>query len=263
MRSVKNKHNRCLAAVLTLCLLLGLCPLAPSARAEDTAPSATIENAQSVPVGVPVTSTLSAGKNYYAIPDVKAGQQISLELDKAYSGTSLGFYRPNGQYLGGGGNGYQLSRMANSDGTYYFSIEISQPKTVSFTVTLYDNDAHEPNDTLETATPIEPGVPVEAVLLSGEVDFFAFTTAKPYQYVVVDAQYTGALDGASLYDAAGAELAGGVGQWPRRIFCAGEAGTHYLKEKGQSEKGGKHVREQKSHGRRGSRYKRNQGRTDM
>lgn len=233
MRSVEKMHKRCLAAVLTLCLLLGLFPLAPSALAEDTAascaPSATIENAQSVPVGVPVTSTLNAGENYYAIPDVKAGQQISLELDKAYSGTSLGFYRPNGQYLGGGGNGYQLSRMANSDGTYYFSIEISQPKTVSFTVTLYDNDAHEPNDTLETATPIEPGVPVEAVLLSGEVDFFAFTTTKPYQYVVIDEQHTGASVNVGLYDAAGAELESGTPNGKSLIFCAGEAGMHYLK----------------------------------
>ena len=233
MRSVKNKHNRCLAAVLALCLLLGLYPLTPSAQAEETtatvAGSTTRENAQSVPVGVPVTSTLSAGRNYYAIPDVKAGQQISLELDKAYSGTSLGFYRPNGQYLGGGGNGYQLSRMANSDGTYYFSIEISQPKTVSFTVTLYDNDAHEPNDTLETATPIEPGVPVEAVLLSGEVDFFAFTTTKPYQYVVIDEQHTGASVNVGLYDAAGAELESGTPNGKSLIFCAGEAGMHYLK----------------------------------
>ena len=233
MRSVKNKHNRCLAAVLTLCLLLGLCPLAPSARAEDTAascaPSATIENAQSVPIGVPVTSTLSAGKNYYAIPDVKAGQQISLELDKAYSGTSLGFYRPNGQYLGGGGNGYQLSRMANSDGTYYFSIEISQPKTVSFTVTLYDNDAHEPNDTLETATPIEPGKTVDAVIFSGDVDFFVFTTTKPYQYVVIDEQHTGASVNVGLYDAAGAELENRTPNGKSLIFCAGEAGTYYLR----------------------------------
>ena len=225
MRSVKNKHNRCLAAVLTLCLLLGLFPLAPSARAEDTAascaPSATIENAQSVPVGVPVTSALSAGKNYYAIPDVKAGQQIGAELDKRYNGVYTSFCKPNGEEM--------FRNVTDVNGTHFLAINANTPTTVTFTVTLYDNDVHEPNGTLETATPIEPGVPVDAVLLSNDVDCFAFTTAKPYQYVVVDAQYTGALDGASLYDAAGAELAGGVGQWPRRIFCAGEAGTHYLK----------------------------------
>ncbi len=225
MRSVKNKHNRCLAAVLTLCLLLGLFPLAPSARAEDTAascaPSATIENAQSVPIGVPVTSALNDGKNYYAIPDVKAGQQIGAELDKRYNGVYTSFCKPNGEEM--------FRNVTDVNGTHFLAINANTPTTVTFTVTLYDNDVHEPNGTLETATPIEPGVPVDAVLLSNDVDYFAFTTAKPYQYVVVDAQYTGALDGASLYDAAGAELAGGVGQWPRRIFCAGEAGTHYLK----------------------------------
>ena len=140
MRSVEKKHRRFLAAILTLCLLLGLCPLTPSAQAEETttttvAGSTTIEDAQSVPVGVPVTSTLNAGDNYYAIPDVKAGQQISVELDKAYSGTSLAFYRPDGRYWQGGGNGYQLSKMAYADGKYYFSVRVSQSMTVSFTTT--------------------------------------------------------------------------------------------------------------------------------
>lgn len=231
MRSVKNKHNRCLAAVLTLCLLLGLFPLAPSARAEDTAascaPSATIENAQSVPVGVPVTSTLSAGRNYYAIPDVKAGQQISLELDKAYSGTSLGFYRPDGRYWDGGG--YDRSKMADADGKYYFSVRVSQPMTVSFTVTLYDNDAHEPNNTLETATPIEPGKTVDGVLFYEDADYFAFTTAKPYQYVVVDKQTTDARVNVSLYNAAGKQP-GNAAEYPTEyVFCTAEAGTYYLR----------------------------------
>lgn len=225
MRSVKNKHNRCLAAVLALCLLLGLFPLAPSARAEDTAascaPSATIENAQSVPVGVPVTSALSAGKNYYAIPDVKAGQQIGAELDKQYNGVYTSLCKPNGGVMNYG-------NVADVNGTHFLAINAETPTTVTFTVTLYDNDAHEPNDTLETATPIEPGVPVDAVLLSNEVDYFAFTTTKPYQYVVVDVPGDYGAVRAALYDAAGAVLAGAEVQ-PRRIFCAGEAGTHYLK----------------------------------
>lgn len=231
MRSVEKRHRRFLAAILTLCLLLGLCPLTPSAQAEETtatvAGSTTRENAQNVPIGVPVTSALNAGRNYYAIPDVKAGQQISVELDKAYSGTSLGFYRPDGRYLGGGGNGYQLSRMADSDGTYYFSIEVSQPMTVSFTVTLYDNDAHEPNNTLETATPIEPGKTVDGVLFSEDEDYFAITTTKPYQYVVVDKQT--ADTGVNVWgrDAAGKGL-GGVENSTRYVFCTAEAGTYYL-----------------------------------
>lgn len=224
MRSVKNKHNRCLAAVLTLCLLLGLFPLAPSARAEDTAascaPSVTIENAQSVPVGVPVTSTLNAGRNYYAVPDVKAGQQIGAEMDKRYDGVYASLCKPDGREM--------FRNVTDVNGTHFLEINAKTPTTVTFTVTLYDNDAHEPNDTLETATPIEPGVPVEAVLLSNDVDYFAFTTTKPYQYVVVDVPGDYGAVRAALYDAAGAVLAGAEVQ-PRRIFCAGEAGTYYLK----------------------------------
>lgn len=226
MKSVEKKHRRFLAAILALCLLLGLCPLTPSAQAEETtatvAGSTTRENAQSVPVGVPVTSTLSAGDNYYAIPDVKVGQQISVELDKRYDGVYTSLCKPNGGVMN---YGY----VADVNGTHFLVINAKTPTTVTFTVTLYDNDAHEPNDTLETATPIELGKTVDAVILSGDVDFFAFTTTKPYQYVVVDVQYTGALDGASLYDAAGAALAGKTLDGESQIFCAGEAGTHYLK----------------------------------
>ena len=225
MKSVEKKHRRFLAAILTLCLLLGLCPLTPSAQAEETtatvAGSTTIEGAQNVPIGAPVTSTLNTGDNYYAIPDVKAGQQIGAELDKRYDGVYASLCEPNGGVM----NGY----VADVNGTHFLKINAKTPTTVTFTVTLYDNDAHEPNDTLKTATPIEPGKTVDAVILSGDVDYFAFTTAKPYQYVVVDAQYTGALDGASLYDAAGALLAGRTLDGKSQIFCAGEAGTHYLK----------------------------------
>lgn len=231
MKSVEKKHRRFLAAILTLCLLLGLCPLTPSAQAEETttttvAGSTTIEGAQSVPVGVPVTSTLNTGDNYYAIPDVKASQQISVELDKAGSGMSLGFYYPNGRYWGGG-NGYQLDKMADADGKYYFSVRVSQPMTVSFTVTLYDNDANEPNNTLETATPIEPGKTVDGVLFSGDADYFAITTTKPHQYIVVDEQT--ADTGVNVWgrDAAGKGLQS-VGNSTRDVFRTAEAGTYYL-----------------------------------
>lgn len=221
---MEKKHRRFLAAMLTLCLLLGLCPLTPSAQAEETtatvAGSTTRENAQNVPIGVPVTSALNAGVNYYAIPDVKAGQQIGAELDKQYNGVYSSLRKPNGEEM--------FRYVADVNGTHFLAINAKTPTTVSFTVTLYDNDAHEPNDTLETATPIEPGVPVDAVLLSDEVDYFAFTTAKPYQYVVVDVPGDYGAVRAALFDAAGAELAGAAEQ-PRHIFCAGEAGTHYLK----------------------------------
>lgn len=231
MRSVEKKHRRFLAAVLTLCLLLGLCPLTPSAQAEETtttvAGSTTIEDAQSVPIGESVTSTLNTGDNYYAIPDVKAGQQISVELDKAGSGTSLRFYRPDGRYLDGR---YDRSKMADADGKYYFSVRVSQPMTVSFTVTLHDNDAHEPNNTLETATPIEPGKTVDGVLFYEDEDYFAITTTKPYQYIVLQTLADSDIY-AALYDNVGELLqSGDMGYYGGRYaFCTAEAGTYYLK----------------------------------
>lgn len=155
MKSVEKKHRRFLAAMLTLCLLLGLCPLTPSAQAEETttttvAGSTTIEDAQSVPIGESVTTTLNAGDSYYAISGVKAGQQIGVELDKRYNGVSTWVYKANGDTMIG------ESWVADADGTYYLSIRAQAQTTVTFTVTLYDNDEHEPNDTIETATPIEP-----------------------------------------------------------------------------------------------------------
>lgn len=231
MKSVEKKHRRFLAAILTLCLLLGLCPLTPSAQAEETtatvAGSTTIEDAQRVPVGVPVTSTLNTGKNYYAIPDVKVGQQIGVELDKRYNGVSTWVYKANGDTMIG------ESWVADADGTYYLSVSAQAQTTVTFTVTLYDNDEHEPNDTIETATPIEPDKQVDAVLLGDDIDFFAITTTEANQYVVLDVpEYRGSIN-AQLYDRMGGAQKtfsdysnSGIKKY---VFCTAEAGTYYLK----------------------------------
>lgn len=232
MKSVEKKHRRFLAAMLTLCLLLGLCPLTPSAQAEETttttvAGSTTIEDAQSVPVGVPVTSTLNTGKNYYAIPDVKVGQQIGVELDKRYNGVSTWVYKANGDTMIG------ESWVADANGTYYLSISAQTQTTVTFTITLYDNDEHEPNDTIETATPIEPDKQVDAVLFGDDIDFFAITTTKANQYIALDISGQRGAINAQLYDRMGG-VQKAYGNSPdsettEYVFCTAEAGTYYLK----------------------------------
>ena len=232
MRSVEKKHRRFLAAMLTLCLLLGLCPLTPSAQAEETttttvAGSTTIEDAQSVPVGVPVTTTLNTGKNYYAIPDVKVGQQIGVELDKRYNGVSTWVYKANGDTMIG------ESWVADANGTYYLSISAQTQTTVTFTITLYDNDEHEPNDTIETATPIEPDKQVDAVLFGDDIDFFAITTTKANQYIALDISGQRGAINAQLYDRMGG-VQKAYGNSPdsettEYVFCTAEAGTYYLK----------------------------------
>lgn len=231
MRSVEKKHRRFLAAILTLCLLLGLCPLTPSAQAEETtatvAGSTTIEDAQRVPVGVPVTTTLNTGKNYYAIPDVKVGQQIGVELDKRYNGVSTWVYKANGDTMIG------ESWVADANGTYYLSISAQTQTTVTFTITLYDNDEHEPNDTIETATPIEPDKQVDAVLFGDDIDFFAITTTKANQYIALDISGQRGAINAQLYDRMGG-VQKAYGNSPdsettEYVFCTAEAGTYYLK----------------------------------
>lgn len=232
MKSVEKKHRRFLAAILTLCLLLGLCPLAPSAQAEETttttvAGSTTIEDAQSVPIGESVTTTLNAGDSYYAISGVKAGQQIGVELDKRYNGVSTWVYKANGDTMIG------ESLVADADGTYYLSIRAQAQTTVTFTVTLYDNDEHEPNDTIETATPIEPDKQVDAVLFGDDIDFFAITTTKANQYIALDISGQRGAINAQLYDRMGG-VQKAYSNYPdsettEYVFCTAEAGTYYLK----------------------------------
>lgn len=235
MKSVEKKHRRFLAAILTLCLLLGLCPLTPSAQAEETtataASSTTIEGAQSVPIGESVTSTLNDGDNYYAIPDVKAGQQISVELAKKYDGVRAELCQTDGTRIG------TTFVTADTSGSYYLLISVQNvkvPVLVDFTVTLYNNDTHEPNDTIGTATPIQLGESVDTTLFMDDNDYFAITTTKPYQYIVLDAQSSLELVYANLYNDMGEMLQskhlynfGDEGD--KRIFCADEAGTYYLK----------------------------------
>lgn len=233
---MEKKHRRFLAAILTLCLLLGLCPLTLSAQAEETttttvAGSTTIEGAQNVPIGVPVTSTLNAGVNYYAIPDVKAGQQISVELAKKYDGVRAELCQTDGTRIG------TTFVTADTSGSYYLLISVQNvkvPVLVDFTVTLYNNDTHEPNDTIGTATPIQLGESVDTTLFMNDNDYFAITTTKPSQYIVLDAQSSLELVYADLYNDMGEMLQskhlynfGDEGD--KRIFCADEAGTYYLK----------------------------------
>ena len=231
MKSVEKKHRRFLAAMLALCLLLGLCPLTPPAQAEDTtttvAGSTTIAGAQSVPIGESVTTTLVAGKNYYAIPDVKVGQQIGVELDKRYNGVSTWVYKANGDTMIG------ESWVADADGTYYLGIKAQTQTTVTFTVTLYDNDEHEPNDTIETATPIEPDKQVDDVLFGDDIDFFAITTTKANQYIALDISGQRGAINAQLYDRMGG-VQKAYSNYPdsetiEYVFCTAEAGTYYLK----------------------------------
>ena len=232
MKSVKKKYRKLLAAMLTLCLLLGFCPLTPSAQAEETtttvAGSTTIAGAQSVPIGESVTTTLSDGNNYYAIPGVKAGQQVHVSLDKSYTGVTPWIYSADGKARGNN-RADVCTTIVEESGTYYLSLfarNAQTPMEIIFFVTLYDNDKYEPNDSIETATQIQSGQSIDFTLLYEEDDYFAITTTKQSQFILVQAKSTERFF-VYLYDSTGAQ----VGDTSRGtvVFCTGDIGTYYLR----------------------------------
>lgn len=236
MKSVEKKHRRFLAAMLTLCLLLGLCPLTPSAQAEETtttvAGSTTIEDAQSVPIGESVTTTLNDGNNYYAIPGVKAGQQVHVSLDKSYTGVTPWIYSADGKAWGDN-RADVCTTIGEESGTYYLSLfarNAQTPMEITFFVTLYDNDKYEPNDSIETATQIQSGQSIDFTLLYGDSDYFAITTTKQSQFISVQAKSAERFF-VDIYDSTGAKVGSDQINTSRSTvaFCTSDIGTYYLR----------------------------------
>ncbi|MBR5537768.1 MAG: Ig-like domain-containing protein [Clostridia bacterium] len=75
--------------------------------------------------------------------------------------------------------------MAEAAGTYYLKIVSRAAQTVTFTVTLTDNDAYEPNNTQAAAVAVEPGVEYEIVCDELDDDWFVLE-AQPGQIVMVE-----------------------------------------------------------------------------
>ena len=236
MKSVEKKHRRFLAAILTLCLLLGLCPLTPSAQAEETtatvAGSTTRENAQNVPIGESVTTTLNDGNNYYAIPSVKAGQQVHVSLDRSYTGVTPWIYSADGKAWGNN-RADVCTTIVEESGTYYLSLfarNAQTPMEIIFFVTLYDNDKYEPNDSIETATQIQSGQSIDFTLLCGDSDYFAITTTKQSQFISVQAKSAERFF-VDIYDSTGAKVGSDQINTSRStvVFCTSDIGTYYLR----------------------------------
>lgn len=236
MKSVEKKHRRFLAAILTLCLLLGLCPLTPSAQAEETtatvAGSTTIADAQEVPIGGSVTTTLNDGNNYYAIPGVKAGQQVHVSLDKSYTGVTPWIYSADGKAWGDN-RADVCTTIGEESGTYYLSLfarNAQTPMEITFFVTLYDNDKYEPNDSIETATQIQSGQSIDFTLLYGDSDYFAITTTKQSQFISVQAKSAERFF-VDIYDSTGAKVGSDQINTSRStvVFCTSDIGTYYLR----------------------------------
>lgn len=238
---MEKKHRRFLAAVLTLCLLLGLCPLAPSARAEDTAEPATqsavtnttMETAAEVNFEEKVKFTLSANikAQWFKVTTTKPCQTIAIERTGAV--VNYDIYEPNGnsslRTYSLGDNG--AVAYARQQGTYYIRIYLSglidngAVREGAFSIRQIGNDQYEPNDTMADAKELFEHEEKAIITIGWDEDWFKVTTTKPGQIIQLQCSEKNRVF-ANLYDASGKELSGSLVDGG--CIATGEAGTYYL-----------------------------------
>lgn len=241
MRSVEKKHRRFLAAILTLCLLLGLCPLAPTARAEDTAePAAQItvtnttkETATEVGFNEEVRFELSAGvrEQWFKVTTTEPCQTIAIEGTGAV--VDYAIYEPNGnsslRTYSLGDNG--AVAYARQQGTYYVRIYLSglidngAVREGAFNLRQIVNDQYEPNDTMVDAKELFEHEEKAIITIGWDEDWFKVTTTKPGQIIQLACSEKNRVF-AKCYDASGKELSGSLVDGG--CIATGEAGTYYL-----------------------------------
>lgn len=239
MRSVEKKHRRFLAAILALCLLLGLCPFDLTARAEEsTKPlsaetqnavtNTSMETAKEVSFDEEVKYELSADveKQWFKVTMDKPYQALVIEGDLCCS-----VYESDGKTslsstsLRGDGKIVYVRKQ----GTYYICVfrawNDTSVKNGTFTLRQIDNDQYEPNDTMEEAKEILENEQYGIVPIGQDKDWFKFTTTKPGQIVQLKCSESKRVL-ATCYDAAGRVF----GHWidNEGCFSTGEAGVYYL-----------------------------------
>lgn len=239
MKSVEKKHRRFLAAMLALCLLLGLCPFDLTARAEEsTKPlsaetqnavtNTSMETAKEVSFDEEVKYELSADveKQWFKVTMDKPYQALVIEGDLCCS-----VYESDGKTslsstsLRGDGKIVYVRKQ----GTYYICVfrawNDTSVKNGTFTLRQIDNDQYEPNDTMEEAKEILENEQYGIVPIGQDKDWFKFTTTKPGQIVQLKCSESKRVL-ATCYDAAGRVF----GHWidNEGCFSTGEAGVYYL-----------------------------------
>lgn len=239
MKSVEKKHRRFLAAILALCLLLGLCPFDLTARAEEsTKPlsaetqnavtNTSMETAKEVSFDEEVKYELSADveKQWFKVTMDKPYQALVIEGDLCCS-----VYESDGKTslsstsLRGDGKIVYVRKQ----GTYYICVfrawNDTSVKNGTFTLRQIDNDQYEPNDTMEEAKEILENEQYGIVPIGQDKDWFKFTTTKPGQIVQLKCSESKRVL-ATCYDAAGRVF----GHWidNEGCFSTGEAGVYYL-----------------------------------
>ena len=246
MKSVEKKHGRFLAAILTLCLLLGLCPLAPTARAEDTTEPATQsavtnttkETAAEVNFNEEVRFELSASvqEQWFKVTTTEPCQTVAIENLGEYgvSQESCRIQREDGKdidtMLLDSNNG--IAFYARKAATYYLRYTIfgggSDNGTVlscAFKLQVYANDAYEPNDSMAEAKDLDLGKDHAIIAVGYDEDWFKIETTKPGQLIQLVCSEKNCVF-AKCYDASGRELSGRLVS--DSCISTGVPGTYYL-----------------------------------
>ena len=241
MKSVEKKHRRFLAAILTLCLLLGLCPLTPSAQAEETTEPATQsavtnttkETAAEVNFNEEVRFELSASvrEQWFKVATTKPGQSIIISAS-GDSYIDIDAYDSNGNYVRTWcvEKSDEIVVYAQKVGTYFirFSLRengiINTTGNLSFSLSLLENDEYEPNDTMAEAAELPVNEERAIITIGGDEDWFKFTTTKPNQFVQL--QCSKNLVYATCYDESGKSIGG----WSQggEYIATGAVGNYYL-----------------------------------
>lgn len=246
MRSVEKKHRRFLAAILTLCLLLGLCPLTPSAQAEETTEPATQsavtnttkETATEVNFNEEVRFELSASvqEQWFKVTTTKPCQTVVIENLGEYgvSQESCRIQSEDGKdintvYLHSN-NG--IAFYAQKAATYYLRYTIfgggSDNGTVlscAFKLQVYANDAYEPNDSMAEAKDLDLETEHAIIAVGYEEDWFKIETTKPGQLIQLACSEKKRVF-AKCYDASGRQLSGRLVS--DSCISTGVPGTYYL-----------------------------------
>lgn len=241
MKSVEKKHRRFLAAILALCLLLGLCPLTPSAQAEETTEPATQsavtnttkETAAEVNFNEEVRFELSASvrEQWFKVATTKPGQSIIISAS-GDSYIDIDAYDSNGNYVRTWcvEKSDEIVVYAQKVGTYFirFSLRengiINTTGNLSFSLSLLENDEYEPNDTMAEAAELPVNEERAIITIGGDEDWFKFTTTKPNQFVQL--QCSKNLVYATCYDESGKSIGG----WRQggEYIATGAVGNYYL-----------------------------------
>lgn len=183
-----KRMKRWFCMLLALCMLFAAMPL----TAAQELSSAEMASATPLTLGQTVNMSLDAYESVcYSIQTTKPGQIIRYELTNINGDYGVSMFNSNGNFLSSRtflrNNDRSNYVCAPSAGTYYLEFyTYNDTASGSLTVTLVDNDSHEPNNTQKTATALQSGKPVDLILAPSDEDWLMIETTKDGQDIQVN-----------------------------------------------------------------------------